>query len=202
MQHQKRCPFDCHLNITLVMFGLCSWTRMEFHISGPADTMVFCHNCLVFAAPHTLTHWLTAENTECCRTQNSSHLAGRGICFNVYYKDMPQWMDSTVVTAGDGNQLNGGLQSRRTRHWESQVWQLDASMRIQVGIKVHLVRSKDAFCLMGDTPNDVRLEITHAALFIRKVKILPLAFIAYAQALQNSTAKYSIKRTVRNITQT
>jgi len=36
----------------------------------------------------------------------------------------------------------------------------------EVGIKVCLVRSKDTFCLMGYSPNDARLEMTHAALFV------------------------------------
>jgi len=66
----------------------------------------------------------------------------------------------------------------------------------KVGIKMQLMRSKDAFCLMGNTPNDAKLEITHAVLFVRKMKISPSVFVIHAQALQNSTAKYPIKRTV------
>ena len=61
---------------------------------------------------------------------------------------------------------------------------------------MHLVRSKDIFCLMGNTPSDAKLEITHASLFVGKVKISPLVFVAHAQELQNSTAKYQIKRNI------
>jgi len=59
----------------------------------------------------------------------------------------------------------------------------------EVGIKVQLVRTKDTFCLMGITPNNARLDIIPAVLFLRKVKISPSVFIAHAQALQNRTAK-------------
>ena len=68
----------------------------------------------------------------------------------------------------------------------------------EVGIKVRLVRSKDAFSLLGDTPGDAKIEITHASLFVRKAKISPLVFLTHAQALQNSTAKYQIKNRVQS----
>ena len=46
---------------------------------------------------------------------------------------------------------------------------------------------------MGD--NDAKLHITHASLFVRKVKLSPSVFPAQAKALENATAKYPIKRT-------
>jgi len=49
---------------------------------------------------------------------------------------------------------------------------------------------------MGDTLADAKLEITHASLFVQKAKILPSVFVAHVQALQNSMAKYQIKRSV------
>jgi len=71
-----------------------------------------------------------------------------------------------------------------------------SSSKNEVGIKVCLVRSKDAFCLLGDTPADAKVKIMHASLFVCKTKISPSVFLAHAEALQNSTAKYQIKRTV------
>jgi len=64
-------------------------------------------------------------------------------------------------------------------------------MTNKVGIKVQMVRSKDAFCRMHDTPNDAKLMITNAVLFVS-----PSVFVTHAQALQTSTAKYPIKRTI------
>jgi len=37
----KKCPFNCHLNIPLVMSGLCSWTGREFRKRGPVAAEVF-----------------------------------------------------------------------------------------------------------------------------------------------------------------
>jgi len=66
----------------------------------------------------------------------------------------------------------------------------------EVEIKMHLVRSKDAFCLLGDMPGDAKVEIMHASLVVRKAKISPSVFLAHAQALQNGMAKYQIKTSV------
>jgi len=38
--------------------------------------------------------------------------------------------------------------------------------------------------------------VTHASLFVRKVKLSPSVFLAHAKALEDSTAKYPIKRVV------
>ena len=62
----------------------------------------------------------------------------------------------------------------------------------EVGVKITLVRSKDAFCLMGTA----KTKILHASLFVRKVKLMPLVFLAHAKTLENGTAKYPIRRVV------
>ena len=41
-----------------------------------------------------------------------------------------------------------------------------------------------------------KLVVTHASLFVRKVKLSPSVFLGHAKALENSTAKYPIKRVV------
>jgi len=64
-----------------------------------------------------------------------------------------------------------------------------------VGIKLRLVRSKDAFCLMG-APDNVKLHITHAAQFVQKFKLSLSVFLTHTKMVENGTAKYSTKRTV------
>jgi len=64
----------------------------------------------------------------------------------------------------------------------------------EVGMRIKLARSKDTFCLMGAVGSKINL--THASLFVRKVKLSPTVFLAHAKALENSTAKYPIKRVV------
>ena len=47
---------------------------------------------------------------------------------------------------------------------------------------------------MGD--DDYKVKITHASLFVRKVKLMPSVFLAHAKALERETAKYPIRRVV------
>ena len=60
----------------------------------------------------------------------------------------------------------------------------------EVGLKIKLIRSKNAFCVMGAG----KVVITHASLFVRKVKIMPSVFLAHVKALERSNAKYPIRR--------
>jgi len=64
----------------------------------------------------------------------------------------------------------------------------------EVGVKIRLIRNNDAFCLIRD--NDFKGKITHASLFVRKVKLMPSVFLAHAKALESGTAKYPIRRVV------
>ena len=63
----------------------------------------------------------------------------------------------------------------------------------EVGVKIKLIRSRDAFCLMGAAS---KVRIIHASMFVRKVKLMPSVFLAHAKTLENGTAKYSIRRVV------
>jgi len=64
----------------------------------------------------------------------------------------------------------------------------------EVGVKIKLICSKDTFCLMGDA--NYKVKITYASLFVRKVKVMPLVFLADAKAMEHGTAKYPIRRVV------
>ena len=63
----------------------------------------------------------------------------------------------------------------------------------KVGVKIKLIRSRDAFCLMGAAS---KVRIIHASMFARKVKLIPSAFLAHAKTLEDGTAKYPIRRVV------
>jgi len=65
----------------------------------------------------------------------------------------------------------------------------------EVNVKLKLVCSKDAFCLMGDADN-YKAKKMHASLFVKKVKVMPSVFLAHAKALERGTAKYPIHRVV------
>jgi len=70
----------------------------------------------------------------------------------------------------------------------------DRYMLNEVNVKIKLVRSKDAFCIMSEA--DCRVVITKATMFVRKVKLSPSVFLAHAKALANGTAKYPIRRVI------
>lgn len=61
---------------------------------------------------------------------------------------------------------------------------------VDLGIK--LIKSKNEFNLLGETPG--RVEIIEANLFVRKVKINPSILLAHARALSITPAKYPINR--------
>jgi len=121
----------------------------------------------------------------------------------LYYKETAGNMDS--VDFEDENDVNKGLAVRRHMARESRVIDMmgrlhadiffqNRYMLNEVGVKIKLIRSKDAFCLMGDA--NYKVKITHELLFARKVKVMPSVFLAHAKAMEHGTAKYPIRRVV------
>jgi len=47
----------------------------------------------------------------------------------------------------------------------------------EVAVKIKLIRSRDAICLMGAA---ARVKIIHASMFVRKVKLMSSEFVAHA----------------------
>jgi len=118
----------------------------------------------------------------------------------LYYKDQAGRMDA--ITFDDAG--NSGLAQRRALTLRSREFDMigrihgdifyqNRFMLNEVGLKIKLIRSKDAFCLMGTA---AKVKIVHASLFVRKVKLTPSIFLAQAKALENGTAKYPIKRVI------
>jgi len=104
----------------------------------------------------------------------------------LFYKDEAGRMDSVFVNNQGANRPNTGLQRRRTITKESKefdmIGRLHADLFFQeryllneVGMKIRLIRSKDDFCLMG-VLLDATLQVLHAALFVRKVKLSSSVF--------------------------
>jgi len=68
----------------------------------------------------------------------------------------------------------------------------DRYMINEVGVKIKLIRSKNAFCVMGNG----KVVVTHASLFVRKVKIMPSVFLVHAKTMEQGTAKCPTRRVV------
>ena len=118
----------------------------------------------------------------------------------LFYKDKAGKMDSVDFAAGE---VNEGLAKRRALmvgsrqfdmmgHLHADIFFQDRYMLNEVGVKIKLNRSKDAFCLMGAC----KVQIVNASMFVRKVKLTPSVFLAHAKTLERGTAKYPIRRVV------
>ena len=111
----------------------------------------------------------------------------------MWYKDTAKHMED--------HQLNKGFKSR-------QEWSLGSKQVVMIGrphldlcfqdrlmlngvdIKMRLVRSKDAFSLMGEG----KVKIEDVALFVRKVKVDPSVQLDHIRGLERMSAKYPLCR--------
>ncbi|XP_073403054.1 uncharacterized protein F54H12.2-like [Dendrobates tinctorius] len=62
-------------------------------------------------------------------------------------------------------------------------------------LKVQLTRNKDVFCLMPAEAEPLKVQITQAALYVKRVQVSPAVQIGHSQALLSATAKCAIDRT-------
>ena len=119
---------------------------------------------------------------------------------SLFYKDQAGKMDSVDFAAAE---VNDGLAKRRALVRGSREFDMmgrlhadmffqDRYMLNEVGVKIKLNRSKDAFCLMGAS----KVQIVNASMFVRKVKLTPSVFLAHAKTLERGSAKYPIRRVV------
>jgi hypothetical protein len=124
----------------------------------------------------------------------------------LYYKDTPGSMDDAHSI---GNQAtNAGLVKRRSFFNGGRsvdlidVLHLDFALQNRlipsdVGIRIKLERSKDAFCLMSPAAAaGYKMLITDCKLYVRKVRISPSIYIAHSRHLESDNAKYPITRVV------
>jgi hypothetical protein len=124
----------------------------------------------------------------------------------LYYKDTSQFLEEGNPL--DPNGLNVGLKKRHSfidngraidllGCIHSDLFFQDKYLPSDVGLRIRLVRSKDAFCLMSNVPADAhKVKILDCKLFVRKVKLSPSVFLAHAKALENSNAKYPVRRVI------
>jgi len=121
---------------------------------------------------------------------------------SLFYEDQAGRMD--VVDFGEAAR-NRGLwnRSRFTRGSRvvDMIGRIHADIFFQnryllneVNVKIKLVRSRNSFCVIN--ANAFQAKIDSAVMFVRKVKLSPSVFLAHAKALENSTAKYPIRRAV------
>jgi len=123
----------------------------------------------------------------------------------LFYKDDPGKMDKHNPKATNEADRNSGLVKRAAFIAGSKELELVGRIHadifyqmkymlneVTVNIKLH--PSNANFCLMGD--GAFKVDITHAKMYVHRVKISPSIYLAHANALEHGTAKYPIKRVV------
>ncbi|XP_038058848.1 uncharacterized protein F54H12.2-like [Patiria miniata] len=123
----------------------------------------------------------------------------------LFYKDTAGKMDSANPTAAD-DAVNHGLKKRyqftkgssevdMIGPIHSDIFFQDKHMLNGVDLKLKLIRSSNAFCLMAAGGNPTyKVVILNASVFVRKVKVSSGVMLGHMKALEKGTAKYPIKR--------
>jgi len=121
----------------------------------------------------------------------------------LFYKDTAGKMD-VVDPVATG--FNTGLNTRHKLTKDSATVEMmgpihsdlfhqDRLLLNGVSIRIRMNRSKNAFCLLSSKDGaDFKVNISHASLFIRKVKVTNDTFLGHATALEHSPAFYPIRR--------
>ncbi|GBM28476.1 Uncharacterized protein F54H12.2 [Araneus ventricosus] len=76
------------------------------------------------------------------------------------------------------------------------IFQQNRLMLNLVDMKIKMIRSKPIFCLLSTNNSEYNVELKHASLFVRKVKVRPGVSLGHAKALEKTSAKYHIDRVV------
>ena len=125
---------------------------------------------------------------------------------SLYYKDVAHAMEDANPL--QDNIHNTGLKKRHSFFAGGRVVDMlgcihsdlffqEKFLPSDVGMRIRLVRNRDAFCLMSSAANPrFKIKLHDCKLFIRKVKLSPSVFIAHAKALEVGNAKYPIHRAV------
>ncbi len=122
----------------------------------------------------------------------------------LYYKDVAGSMEDD--NPHDVAQLNVGMKSRHEfiedghavdmmGRLHSDLFFQDRLMLNDMTLRIRLVRSKDAFCLIsGAVGAAYKARIVECKMLIRKVKVSPSIALAHARALETTNVKYPVKR--------
>jgi hypothetical protein len=78
----------------------------------------------------------------------------------------------------------------------SDIFFQEQYMLNDVNTRIKLTRSEDAFCLMVSGEQSYKVQLTSAALFVRKVQMSLSVYLAHAKTLESGMAKYPIRRVI------
>lgn len=117
----------------------------------------------------------------------------------LWNEDTPGEMDNTSGDTNKGlklrkNSLNVGKTLDMLGHLHCDVFNQERFLLNGVEMRLRLVRTTDAFCLMDPNNGNHRITIVEASLLVRRAKISPSVLLTHSRALAKSTAKYPLTR--------
>jgi hypothetical protein len=121
-------------------------------------------------------------------------------CEGFFKDEEPDKVDPTTEGVHDGLKTRYKLIERSQTvdmigQLHCDIFQQNRLLLNLVDVKIKMVRSKPAFCLVSPTADaDYKVVLDHASMFIRKVKVSPGVSLGHAKALEKSSAKYPIDR--------
>jgi hypothetical protein len=159
---------------------------------------VVLNNTLISASENTYPYraYLEALLTYGAEAKDT-HLQAAG-----YFKDSPGHLDAVAGTDNEGRVKRENMTAASkivdmVGRLHADIFHQERYLLNGVDVKVKLTPSKDAFNLMiNDNTPGYRSLITHASLFVRKVKVNPAVSLAHEKALLKGNAKYPVKRSV------
>jgi len=121
----------------------------------------------------------------------------------LYYKDVAEHMEDANPYDDVGN---AGFAARSAKTLDSAVVDMQGCLHSdlffqgkylpsEINMRIRLVRSRDAFCLMS-TGAAYKVKIVDCKLQIRKVRLSPSIYLAHAKTFEKGNAKYPIRRVV------
>ena len=157
---------------------------------------VLLNNTLVTPSENTYPYRAYIESTlNYGREAKTTHLTSA-----LYYQDTASQMNS--LNADN----NAGFRERHARavagrdvdmigRLHCDIFHQERYLLNNVDIKIRLIPSKNTFNIMAAADNFKSI-ISHASMFVRKVRLNPAVTLSHAKALERGTAKYPLKRVV------
>ena len=157
---------------------------------------VLLNNTLVTPSENTYPYRAYIESTlNYGREAKTTHLTSA-----LYYQDTASQMNSLNVDN------NAGFRERHARavagrdvdmigRLHCDIFHQERYLLNNVDIKIRLIPSKNTFNIMAAGDNFKSI-ISHASMFVRKVRLNPAVTLSHAKALERGTAKYPLKRVV------
>ena len=130
------------------------------------------------------------------REAKTSHLTSA-----LYYQDTAAFMESLNRDYNAGFKARQDLTARSRTvdmigRLHCDIFHQERYLLNGVDVKIRLIPSKNTFNLMAEAGAGFKSVITHASMFVRKVRLNPAVSLGHAKALERATAKYPLKRVV------